>query len=143
MPFWKRRAEITERISFLLPYYLDDAFACIFEDIGFKVVWAESAEGIKSIVKENQVDLAIEWQHGRRDFPIRDQLRRTQKEVPVLLALNWNCKAPDDFPELGYRHTLVVPFDLTELLAKIFDVLPAEKRKLIMDTELWSNVLGE
>ena len=143
MPFWKRRAEITERISFLLPYCLDDAFECMFEDIGFKALWAESADGLKAIVKEYRVDLAIEWQHSERDFAIRDLLRRTHEDVPVLLALNWNGKAPADFPELGYAHTLDVPFDLSELLAKCYDVMPKTKRKLIMETALWSDVLGE
>jgi len=143
VPFGKRRTDRTERISLLLPYYLNDAFACIFEDVGFKTLWAESADGLKAVVEEYQVDLALEWQHGERDFPIRDLLRRTHEDVPVLLALNWNGKAPADFPELGYAHTLDVPFDPSELLAKCYDVIPKMKRKLIMETELWNDVLGE
>ena len=116
-----------DRLCILLTYNVDYTFKDLFEEFGFYVLWSECIDELEELVTHNHVDLAIEWQHGERDFPVRDLLMRTQKDVPALLPLNWNGKAPHDYSELGYRHTLVVPFNLSELLAKFFDVLPGKK----------------
>jgi hypothetical protein len=112
----------------LLPYYLDPIFADLFKAIGLSPIWANNKVDLLQRAIHNDFDFALEWQHGPRDFPIREMLRVIEKEVPLLLCLNWNGKIPEDFKELGYAGVLSVPFQVEELLAKTQLALPAKRR---------------
>jgi hypothetical protein len=74
-------------------------------------------------VKQTHIDVALEWQHGPEEYPIRDILRKNKRDVPVLLCLNWNEKFPPNFDEIGYADYLNLPFCLIELMQKITKVL--------------------
>ena len=91
----------------LLSHYLVQEFADIFYDIGFRVLWAAKYEGMEQIIANMEPDLAIEWQHGRDDFPVRDLLQKYGRKTPVMCALNWNRLPPADDPEdvgcVGHR----------------------------------------
>lgn len=118
-------------LSLLLPYYLHDGFAVIFRDIGFEVFWAGNREDTEKIIMENEPDLAIEWQHGPDDFPIRDLLRRYGRWTPVILALNWNGSLPDDTKEIGCVGCVNVPWNLRELMDLFYKALPDRKKRVL------------
>lgn len=126
--------ELQEKVTLLLPYYLDDTFLRIFEAEGLRVVWAPTAKELEVLVAPLQIDLAIEWQHSEKDFTVRDMLRRLGKETPVFLALNWNCQVPRNFETLGYAGFFPIPFDLREMQQKFFSVLPEAKKMVFKET---------
>jgi hypothetical protein len=117
------------RISLLLPYHLDEAWCLIFSD--FQVLWADNRIDLERIIQRSPIDLALEWQHGPEDYPIRDLLRRHQKDASVFLCLNWNSRIPRNFQELGYTGYLYVPFNIDEMRRKFYDALPVNKRGLL------------
>ncbi len=120
-------------ISLLLPYYLDDAFAGIFREVGFEVFWADNREDTEKIIKGNEPDLAIEWRNGDEDFPIRDLLRKHGRRTFVILALNWlRDPPPDDPTEIGFVGYLDAHFPFRELMSLCYKVLPASKRHGLM-----------
>ena len=120
-----------DKISLLLPYYLDHNFSDLFQDYGFRVFWASKREDAEKIVAENEPDIAIEWQYGPNDYPIRDMLRKYGRRTPVILALNWNNLLPHDDPrEIGYAGYCDVPFNLDELMSLFYKVLPDRKKLL-------------
>ena len=103
--------------------------------MGFAVVHAFDPKVLEAEIKAFNPDLALEWQHGVDDFPIRDILRKCGKEVPIFLSLNWNGKIPSDFLNLGYRDYLPVPWEFDELFGKFYEALPESKRPMLM--ALW------
>jgi len=129
----------SRRITLLLPYYLINSFATLFESYGFKVLWSESAEETEELIVGTHIDLAIEWQHGEEDHPIRDLLKKYGRDTSVLLALNWNLRAPVNLKELGYVDSLVTPFSETEMRRKFLEALPATKHYLFHQTKLWTS----
>jgi len=132
--------ESRRNITLLLPYYfIGDAFAILFDNLGFKVSCSKNAQDTLRIVRSSQFDLAIEWQHGDEDFPIRDVLKAFGRNTSVFLALNWNNKAPANLEELGYAGTLVVPFDSVEMRHKFLEKLPLTRRDLFRQTKLWND----
>jgi len=118
-----------DSISLLLPYYLIYHFAELFRILGFEVFWANNPEDTEKIIIEKEPDLAIEWQHGDDDFPIRDLLRKHGRRTPVILALNWRRDSlPDDPKEVGCAGYLDVPFRCREVMGMFYKVLPASKK---------------
>lgn len=125
-------------VSLLLPYYLDESFARLFEGMGFEVLWSESREETAKIVSRREPDLAFEWQHGRYDYPICDLLGKYGRSTPVVLALNWNARmipVPEYAPIAGVSP---VPFQVTELMRMFRDALPGAKRDAL--SQLWPEV---
>jgi len=125
-----------ETVSLLLPYYLFWGFSRIFGNLGFEVLWAEeSPEETEEIVRTREPDLAIEWQHGRYDFPICNLLKKYGRSTPVVLALNWDGKSvlvPEYRPIAG---AVKVPFKLPELMSMFGRALPPHKRELV--SRMW------
>ena len=113
-----------KKINLLLPFYLDKGFSAIFEALSFNVLWADTQEELEKLIEFTRIDIAIEWQHGERDFIIRDLLRQYKKNAKIFLALNWNGKIPPDFDKLGYVDVINVPFNFNELKLKFFAVDP-------------------
>jgi DNA-binding response OmpR family regulator len=112
------------KTSILLPFYLYDSFRKLFQEVfGFSVLWVNNKSEIEEIVKQAKIDVALEWQHGPDDYPIRDILRKYNKNVPIFLCLNWNGKLPSNFETLGYTDYLNVPFHYEELIQKLRKVL--------------------
>ncbi|MBW2341879.1 MAG: hypothetical protein JRF50_16300 [Deltaproteobacteria bacterium] len=126
-----------EEITLLLPYYLDKSFKEIFEDLGFTVIWAQNQNELEELLKYRDPDLAIEWQHGERDFTIRNLLRKHGKETVTFLALNWNGKIPSNFESLGYIGVVQVPFKIFEIKLKFHEVLSPSKRNLLKQLPIW------
>jgi len=120
-------------ISLLLPYYLDEIFVDIYQDVGFEVLWADNREETEKIIMENEPDLAMEWQRGPYDFPIRDLLTKYGRRTPVILLLNWNGSLPEGVEDVkevgcaGYAN----PFKMDEIIGQFLNVLPQEKRHIL------------
>ncbi len=103
--------------------------------MGFAVVHSYDEEVLEMEIKEWDIDLAIEWQHGPDDYPVRDMLRKCGKEIPILLSLNWNGRVPPNFSTLGYRDYISVPWEIDGVMSKFYEVLPESKKPIVRD--LW------
>ena len=123
--------EFSRSISLLLPYYLDEAFRYLFERIGFSVIHSYKRELVEEAVRSAHIDIALEWQHGRDDYPIRDLLRKYSRRAPILLCLNWDGQFPPNFLSQGYQDYLDVPFGTDELMRKFYRVLPESRRPIL------------
>lgn len=130
--------ELSKSIILLLPWYLDEVFIPFFNSMGFSVVHSYRPELLEGEIKQFHIDLALEWQHGPEDYPIRDLLRKCKKEIPILLSLNWDGRVPSNFSSLEYRDYLKVPWEIDELVSKFYKVLPESKKKILKD--LWKKV---
>lgn len=84
-----------------------------------------------------RIDVVIEWQHGREDYPLMEMYRevhgyirgllanRYEEEVKTMpnfsntpdfyLCLNWDGKAPQNWKEQGYQGLLEADFDEDDL----------------------------
>jgi hypothetical protein len=122
-------------ISMLLPYYWWEDMPRIFELLGFKILWPDYEEvsqrriETEKLVMNNNPDLAIEWQWGPDDFPIRDLLRKYGRKTPVVLALNRNVTLPGALSKIGCAGCLNVPFKLTKMFSVFYKVLPEKKKR--------------
>ena len=127
--------ESSKTITLLLPWYLVETFIHFFNSMGFSVIHSYSPEILEREINQFHIDLALEWQHGPQDYPIRDLLRKCKKKVPIFLSLNWNGRVPSNFSNLGYQDYLSVPWEIDELLGKFCEVLPESKKPEFKD--LW------
>lgn len=132
--------EPPRQITLLLPFYLHKVFSDLFERLGFTVLWAETREKLEELIDPPKIDLAIEWQHGERDFTIRDLLRNHNKETQVFLALNWHSEIPPDFHELGYAEVIKVPFELVEMKMKFYNSLSAHNKSIFKELPIWKSM---
>jgi hypothetical protein len=123
--------EFSRSISLLLPYYLDEAFRYLFETTGFCVIHSNKKDVLEEAVRSAHIDIALEWQHGREDYPIRDLLRKYNKRPPILLCLNWDGRFPPNFSSLGYQDYLDVPWTMDELMSKFYKILPVSKKPIL------------
>lgn len=126
--------ESSKSITLLLPWYLVETFIHFFNSMGFSVIHSYDPEVLETEIKEFDIDLALEWQHGPQDYPIRNLLRKCKKEVPIFLSLNWNT-VPSNLWSLGYQDYLNVPYKIEELMSKFYQVLPESKKPILKD--LW------
>jgi hypothetical protein len=126
-----KEKQFSHSITLLLPYYLGDSFRLLFEALGFSVIHSEKRDMLEQAIRSTPIDIALEWQHGREDYSIRDLLRKYNKRVPILLLLNWNGYLPPDFPNLGYIDYLDVPWAMDELMSKFHRALPESKRPIL------------
>ena len=108
----------------LLPWSLDASFRDVFAAGGFRVLWDPDRKALRAQVAETAPDLALDWQHGARHFPVRDLLRECGRNAALFLCLNARRAPPADFRELGYVGWLRVPFPLLPTLRLFRDVLP-------------------
>jgi len=119
----------------LLPYYWWGYIPELFEAYGFKTLWPDYEEvsqrriETEKLVMNNDPDLAIEWQWGPDDFPIRDLLRKYGRKTPVALAMNWHRTLPGTLSKIGCAGCLNVPFRLREILSVFYKVLPQKKKR--------------
>ena len=129
------RNDEKQTISILLPYYWWEGMPGIFELLGFKILWPDYEEvpqrriETEKLVMNNNPDLAIEWQWGPDDFPIRDLLRKYGRKTPVVLALNWNGTLPGALSKIGCARCLNVPFKLSEMLSVLYKLLPEKQKR--------------
>ncbi len=116
----------SNNIKLLLSYYLDENFKMLFDPLGYDVLWAETSEETEKMIKDNHdIDIALEWQHGAEDYPIRDLLQKYKRSTKVILALNWNNEKPANLRNLGYFDAIDVPLDpddFTEIIKKAIDL---------------------
>ena len=125
------RKEFSRFISLLLPYYLDECFRTLFEGVGFSVIHSYQRDLVEEAVRSAHIDIALEWQHGREDYPIRDLLRKHNKRVPILLFLNWDGQFPPNFSSLGYDGYLDLSWGVGDLISRFYKVLPESKRPIM------------
>lgn len=97
-------------------------------------------EAVKQYIEwfmQRPVDVVIEWQHGREDYPLMEMYReihgyirnllgnRYEEELKTMpnfsnppdfyLCLNWDGQAPENWKEQGYRGLLETDFDEDDL----------------------------
>lgn len=118
---------LPKSITLLLPYYLSGYFVSLFNSMGLAVIHSSDKRELEDSIKKYPIDLAIEWQHGTEDYPIRDLLKKHNKSVPIFLSLNWNGSVPPDFLSLGYHDYLNVPWHIAELTDKFYRALQTAK----------------
>lgn len=97
----------------LLSHYLDEMFQDLFSHLGFETIWARDLKTLERLASEKEIDIALEWQHGEYDFPVRDMLKRIGKEVPLFMCRNWRrgiWMDPQKLRSYGYIAALDVPF---------------------------------
>jgi hypothetical protein len=123
---------LSKSIILLLPSYLD-GLILLFTGMGFAVVHSYDSKVLEMEIKEFDIDLALEWQHGPEDYPIRDMLRKCKREIPVLLTLNWNGRLPSKFSTLGYRDYVSCPWTIDGMMSKFYGVLPESKKPMLKD----------
>jgi len=129
------RNDEKQTMSILLPYYWWEGMPELFEAFGFKILWPDYEEVSQrrivseKIVMNNNPDLAIEWQWGPDDFPIRDLLRKYGRKTPVVLALNWHRTLPGALSKIGCAGCLNFPFRLPRMLSVFYKVLPEKKKR--------------
>jgi hypothetical protein len=126
--------QFSKFIVLLLPPYLDGMISH-FTWMGFAVIHTFDPEVLEAEINEFNPDLALEWQHGPEDYPIRDMLRQCKKEVPVFLTLNWNGRVPPNFSTLGYWDYISVPWEIDGVMSKFYSVLSESKKPMLKD--LW------
>jgi len=131
--------ESSKSITLLLPWYLVETFIYFFNLMGFCVIHSYDPEVLETEIKEFDIDLALEWQHGPQDYPIRNLLRKCKKEVPIFLSLNFRS-IPPNLSNLGYQGYLNVPYKIDELMDKFYQVLPESKKPILKD--LWKKAMG-
>jgi hypothetical protein len=90
-----------------------------------------------SWIMNGPIDVVIEWQHGREDYPLLDMYQEIRGHVRNLLGdryeneiksmpnfsnppdfylcLNWDCQAPGNWKERGYHDLLEIDFDEDDL----------------------------
>jgi len=123
----------TDKITLLIPCYLNDVLKTVFEDFGINVLYGKSYGQMEQLVKEHgtEIDLAIEWQRDANYFPVRDLFKKYGVKAPIFLALNYYFRVPEDFTELGFAGHLNVPFELEEAEMKFRAVVPGEKAAVV------------
>jgi hypothetical protein len=99
--------------------------------MGFSVIHSYKKDVVEEAIRTAHIDIALEWQHGREDHPIRDLLRKHNKNVPILLYLNWDGQFPPNFSSLGYQDYLNLPPTIDELMSKFYKVLPESKKPIL------------
>jgi len=119
----------SKTITLLLPYYLHEGFISFFNAMGFAVVHSPQAEALEKDITKHPIDLAVEWQHGPKDYPIRNLLKKHKKSIPIFLSLNWNGSVPQNLSSLGYQDYLKVPWKVIELKSKLYKALPKTKKQ--------------
>lgn len=105
--------------TILLPYYLDRVFKSLLTKMQYNVLWANNRDDIIKLGVNNNFDIALEWQHGINDYPIRDILNFINKDVPIMLCLNWNGNVIENYKANGYVDCLSIPWNIEEFREKI------------------------
>jgi hypothetical protein len=124
-----------QTISLLLPYYWDEHMPNLFNTLGFKILWPNYEDvsqrriETEKLVMNTNPDLAIEWQRGPDDFPIRDLLRKYERKTPVVLILNGHRTLPIALSEIGCAGYLNALYKITEVLSVFYKVLPEKKKR--------------
>ncbi len=115
----KVKSASNSQLTILLPYYLDRSFKDLLIAMNYNVLWANNRNDLIKLAMNNDFDIALEWQHGPDDFPIKDILNFINKDLPVLLCLNWNNTVIENYKTKGYADYLNVPWSLNEFNLKI------------------------
>jgi len=107
------------KLTILLSFRLSPEYSELFKDLGYNVVWATDPDSLQKLAQVNDIDLALEWQHGETDFSVRDMLRQIGKKVPIIMCRNWRQGIWNDDRELkihGYAAAVDVPFKVDEFM---------------------------
>ena len=113
-----------EKLNILLPGRLNDTFPYIFyEYFGCKVLWDNNESNLEEMVRDNEFDIAFEWQYGHDDHTVLDLVKKYNKKAKVVVLLNWNGQIPADYKEVGYFTYMDTPFKLADLDAFFLRIL--------------------
>lgn len=121
-----------DQLTILLPGRLSDCFAMIFESLGYKVLWDADERNLESMIRDNEFDVAFEWQYGHEDHTVLDLVKKYHKKAVVILCLNWNGKLPADYEQSGYFAYMDTPFtakDLNLLFDRILQIKNSHNQK--------------
>jgi hypothetical protein len=128
-----------QSISVVVDVKLDPAFCRLFEDFGFKVFWAcARLEELEELIKDEQIDVAINYQYGPDDFLLRDLVWKYDSTVPVFVTLNWDGNLPPQYETLGLAGYLNFPITPAELREKIYAILPPAKKSIFRSLPIWT-----
>jgi hypothetical protein len=102
-------------LTLLMPGRMDELFAWSFSYFIEKVIWHQDEKELETQIRDNDFDIALEWQYGHDDHTVLDLVKKYNKKAQVILCLNWNGDVPDDFEEVGYFDYMDVPLTLGEM----------------------------
>ena len=102
-------------LTLLLPGRMDELFALSLSYCIEKVIWHQDEEKLEKQIRDNDFDIALEWQYGHDDHTVLNLVKKYNKNARVILCLNWNGDIPDDFEEAGYFDYMDVPLALEEM----------------------------
>jgi hypothetical protein len=110
---------LERKLTILLSFRLGPEFSESFEDFGLNAIWASDQDKLRELAKDSDIDIALEWQWGLKDFSVRDMLRHIGKNVPIIMCRNWKQGCWQDDSELkinGYAAAVDVPFKVEEFI---------------------------
>jgi len=108
------------KLTLLLPGRLGEDFSYLYNHIVEKVLWVSDERNLEALIRDNEFDVAMEWQYGHQDHTVLDLVKKYKKRAKVILFLNWNGKIPDDFDETGY-FAYIDPPSTIEVLREVLE----------------------
>jgi len=107
---WVRRQTVllVPGPGILMSPLLNEAYTENITSLGFRSFWSSKVEDLEKLVRENVIDVALEW-HDAKNSPVLDIVRRWQLQCPVLLCRNRGvCQESEAF-QLGYDGIFGLP----------------------------------
>ena len=109
------------KLTLLLPGRMDRLYADWYGEIVENVLWDRDEKNLEALIRDNDFDIALEWQYGHQDHTVLDLVKKYNKKARVILCLNWNGTVPDDFDKTGYFAHMNVPLPLKETEALLIE----------------------
>jgi len=103
-------------LTLLLSHRLDEDLAYILNPLFKQILHDRDEKNLEALIRDNDFDVALEWQHGHQDHTVLDLVKKYNKKAKVILCLNWNGKLPADFDETDYFAYMDTPFMLKEMI---------------------------
>jgi hypothetical protein len=89
-------------LTLLLPGRLVEGYADLYGDMVEHVLWLPDEKDLEALVRENEFQVALEWQRTPYDYTILNLVKKYNKQARVILFLNWKRQVPFDFDKTDY-----------------------------------------
>jgi hypothetical protein len=80
-----------------------------------KKLWERDEKKLEAMIRDNEFDIALEWQYSLQDHTVLDLIKKYNKKAKVIVCLNWNGQIPEDYKEVGYFDYIDMPFGLKDI----------------------------
>jgi hypothetical protein len=55
-----------------------------------KKLWERDEKKLEAMIRDNEFDIALEWQYSLQDHTVLDLIKKYNKKAKVIVCLNWN-----------------------------------------------------